>query len=102
MEKGEAFGLRNSVHTGSSCASLLHQVNAHQVPKRRSTKKKKMKVSKKFAFPSVYYSEEPLELRLQLKHQSSDFCNRTKMFVPLMFPMKSSVVLADGGCGPIF
>lgn len=24
------------------------------------------------------------------------------MVVPLMFPMKSSVVLADGGCGPIF
>lgn len=78
------------------------QVNAHQVPKHRSTKKKMMKVSKKFTFPSVCYSEEPLELRIQLKHQSSDFCNRTKMFVPLMFPMKSSVVLADGGCGPIF
>lgn len=61
-----------------------------------------MEASKPFTFPSMYYSEELLVLQIQPKHQSSDFCTRTKMFVLLKFPMKSSVVLADGGCGPIF
>lgn len=72
--------------------------NAYLVPKQRCTEKWRQ-LQRRLHFPPCAIV---LEIHIQPKHQSSDFCTRTKMFVPLMFPMKSSVVLADGGCGPIF